>query len=106
MSKDEYEMASIETEKRVLNDVWIDAIQDILILKNEITTDEILQALEIPKERRSPQMQSRINNNMTALGWEHTRLVRGSSRPRGFIRKLQNKQNDFLETEKEKEIPW
>jgi putative DNA primase/helicase len=86
ITRDEYKIAALEQDKRVVNDVWIDTIQEILLAKCEITTDEILQALEIPKERRTPQIQSRVGQTMTALGWEHARLVRGAKRPRGFIK--------------------
>lgn len=91
MNKEEYELASIEQDKRVVSDIWIDAIQEIVALKDEITTDELLQSLEIPKERRTPQTQSRIAQTMTALGWEHSRLARGNKRPRGYIKRKSEK---------------
>lgn len=106
ITKDEYQLAAAEQDKRVVNDVWIDTIQDILLGKNEITTDEILQALDIPKERRTPQAQSRIVQTMTSLGWQYARLVRGTKRPRGFIKtEFKTKDNHELFDESE-EIAW
>lgn len=99
----EYNLATGEQEKRVLNDVWIDRISDIVLGKDEVWTDAILSEMNIPTERQTPQIQQRISQTMRSIGYYPCRIVVGSKRKRGF-KKMQS--NVELVLNKEEEISW
>jgi len=86
LTKEEYDIAVTEQNKRVLNDVWADKITDIVQGKNEISTDEILQEMGIPRDKQTPQVQSRVTQTMVSIDWVPCRLSVGTKRPRGFRR--------------------
>lgn len=86
LNPEEFKIAVAEQEKRVVEDVWTDSIAEIVENCFEITTDEIMQKLEIPKERRSPNVQSRVTQTMVGFGWEPSRITIGRKQRRGFKR--------------------
>lgn len=101
----EYNLATGEQEKRVLNDVWIDKIAEIVTGKEEISTDAILFEMSIPVDRQTPQIQTRINQTMMSIGYHPYRITVGSKRKRGFKKHLLN-QTINLPLDKEEEISW
>lgn len=80
----EYNLATIEQEKRVLSDVWADRISDIVLGKSEITTHEILTDMGITTDKQTPLIQTRVNQTMMSLGYYSCRILVGSKRRRGF----------------------
>jgi putative DNA primase/helicase len=99
----EYNLATGEQEKRVLNDVWIDKISDIVLGKDEVWTDAILAEMNIPTDRQTPQIQQRISQTMRSIGYYPCRIIVGTKRKRGF-KKMQS--NIELALNKEEEISW
>ena len=86
LNDEEYQMAVDEQEKRVMSDLWLDKIEDIVSTYNSITTDELLAELNIPMDRRSPIVFSRINQCMAQLGYKSCRLRVGGKQRRGFAK--------------------
>ncbi len=82
----QYELASAEQEKRVVEDVWIDKIEEITSGVEQITADEILESLNIVMEKRNPIVYARVKNTMMRLGFEEARINAGRRRKRGYIR--------------------
>jgi len=84
LNETEYNLAVIEQEKRVLNDVWTDKISDIVLGKDEITTHDILSEMGITTDKQTPFIQARVTQTMMSLGYYSCRIVVGTKRRRGF----------------------
>lgn len=104
LSEKEYEQAQIEQNKRVMSDLWIDKIENIIEIRETITSDEILQELGIKIESRNNMVFTRLQQVMAQLGWHPARVTEGSKRKRGF------RKNDVLQAVPqnmdEEEIIW
>lgn len=88
LNDDEYELAEIEQGKRVQADIWTNKVEDALLGQNWISTDEVMEALNIPLERRSSYDAARVAKIMTSLGWEPNRKrAAGGAQKRGWTRK-------------------
>lgn len=99
LNESEYDVARKEQEKRVVHDLWEDKVLDLVELRKEITTDEILQGLGITNDKKAPHVSSRVAQIMAKNGWQSTRITVGTKKRRGYI-------NVDKATEHEEEIKW
>lgn len=100
LKDDEYDLCVIEQDKRVMTDIWIDKIEEIVRGRDEITTDDLLVELNIPVEKRNQIVYTRLMQSMISLGYISDRVGRGQTRKRGY-RKLGAQGNMIEEI-----IPW
>jgi len=84
-----------------LNDVWLDKLTEISLGKKEISTDTILAEMNIPVDRQTPQIQSRINQAMISLGYYSCRISVSNKRKRGF----KKHDDQLILNERVEEIP-
>lgn len=82
----EYNLAASQQEERVQCDVWRDHIEDLVKKRNWVSTDEILDDLNIPVERRSAITAARVSNVMVSMGWEQSRKRESGLQKRGWAR--------------------
>lgn len=98
----EYDLATIEQDKRVMTDIWVDKVNEIIGSRTEIATDDILFEMNIPVERRNQVVYNRLMHTMISLGFVSDRVGSGKNRRRGFVKiGTQESFNDINE-----EIPW
>lgn len=104
----QYEIAKLEQKKRVIHDLWTEIIEKHIQYLDSVSTDDLIQAVGIPMERRSPIVFTRISQVMAGFSWEECRVYEAGIRKRGYKRPDEqiNKQKDLLEDEKEKDIAW
>lgn len=86
LNERQYEIATQEQDKRVVEDVWIDRIEDIVNNRDSITGDDILESLNITMDKRTPMIYGRVKNTMRRLGYEEARINAGARRKRGYIK--------------------
>jgi putative DNA primase/helicase len=84
LKDDEYQLCVIEQDKRVMTDIWIDKIEEIVRGRDEITTDDLLMELCIPVEKRNQIVYTRLMQSMIALGFVSDRIGVGRTRKRGY----------------------
>lgn len=93
---DEYQLCVLEQDKRVMTDIWIDKIEEIVERRDEITTDDLLMELCIPVEKRNQIIYTRLMQSMISLGFVSDRVGAGRSRKRGY-RRAEIKKNIVIE---------
>ncbi len=86
LKDDEYQLCVIEQDKRVMTDIWIDKIEEIIAKVDEISTDDLLMQLCIPVEKRNQIVYSRVMQSMIALGFVSDRVGGRLARKRGYRR--------------------
>lgn len=84
LTESEYDLCTIHQNERLTTDIWTDRVEYIISQKEQVTTDEILSGLEIPMDRRTPQISSRISKMMFSLGWSAARIMMNGRKLRGF----------------------
>lgn len=84
LDENEYQLAQIEQDKRVSFDLWIDKIEEIVIGRDCITTDDLLSGLKIEIDKRNPMIFTRIHQIMASIGWKAGRVREGGKQKRGF----------------------
>lgn len=103
LNDNEYRIATIQQNLRVVQDVWIDKVEEIVRGKDEVSTDAILSEIGIDVDKRNQLTLSRIMQIMTALGWVSGRVGSAHNRKRGFL----NPDTPTLNLDgKEEEIKW
>ena len=86
LNEQEYELATKQQEDRVLMDAWHSKISETLESKNWVSTEQLLEAVGIPLDRRTSNDISRVSKIMVMVGWSRERkrdsgkLLRGWSR--------------------------
>lgn len=63
-----WKAAEVRSE-RTAQDPWIEKIENFLIGKGEVTIPEVLEMLEIPTERWTRSMTTRVGSAINRLGW-------------------------------------
>lgn len=86
LQDDEYALCVTEQDKRVMTDIWIDKIEEIVRGKDEISTDDLLTQLTIPVEKRNQIVYGRLMQTMIALGFVSDRVGSNRNRKRGYRR--------------------
>lgn len=104
LTDDQYKIAQLEQNKRVISDLWIDKIEEIISIRNAITTDEILSGLGVDNSKRNNMVFGRIQQIMAHLGWKASRVRDGGKQKRGFTKI----EADILDAKdyEDQEIPW
>ena len=82
----EYDLCVIEQDKRVMTDIWIDRIEDIVRGMDEIATDDLLHEIGISVDKRNSIVYTRISQSMISLGFVSDRVGGGRNRKRGYRR--------------------
>lgn len=101
LKDDEYQLCVTEQDKRVMTDIWIDKIEQIVAGRDEISTDDLLMELCIPVEKRNQIVYTRLMQSMISLGYVSDRVGSGRIRKRGY-RKVGSQQALVIE----ETIPW
>lgn len=86
LNEEEYELAARQQEERVLMDAWQERINDLVKAREWVSTEEILESLSIPFERRTATEVARVSKIMVTLGWIRSRKRDGLSRFRGWVK--------------------
>ena len=89
LDEHEYNLANIEQDLRVVEDMWIDDIEAIVGKRDMISTRELRESIGIDKDKSTPMTYNRIKSTMARLGFEYGRFYFGTnqSRLRGFRRR-------------------
>lgn len=79
-------MAKFEQAKRVVEDAWQEMVESHVAGRESVSTDEILDHMQVKAERRDNASQMRIGKIMMALGWTRklVTVARGSRQRRYF----------------------
>lgn len=68
---DEYMLAKKEQKERVVEDVWMGDLEEIVRGQTSIASADLMKGLGITVDKKTPQQWARIKATMTQLGWEH-----------------------------------
>ncbi len=101
LSNEEYSVAQAQQDMRVIIDLWTDKIEEFLKGVDAVSSDDLAQHLEIPLERRSPMVFSRLNQVMSKLGWIPARVTILGKQKRGF-----RKTKSAISGSFDEEIKW
>lgn len=84
LKESEYQLAVEEQNKRVVDDVWADRIEEITNNRMIITSDEILDGLNITIDKRNPMIYKRVKDSMLKNGYKYGLVQIGQKRKRGY----------------------
>lgn len=84
ITEKEYALAVIEQNKRVVDDVWADRIYDIVNGRHTVSSDDIMEGLNISVDKRNPLMYKRIKDTMLKEGYKYGLYQIGNKRKRGY----------------------
>lgn len=83
LTHEEEKLAEIVQRERYQEDPWQMLIDDFVRMKSEVNLMEIMQMLEIPKERRDHRVNTRIADHLHHMGWARVTDDRGTYYVRG-----------------------
>lgn len=84
LNEQEYELATKQQEDRVLMDAWHAKISETIEIRKWISTDELLEIVGIPLDRRTANDISRVSKIMVMMGWTRERKRDKNDRSRGW----------------------
>ncbi len=77
--------AQAEQEKRLIDDVWTDAVMKYVEHMKEATMNEILQAIPIEPGRRDEVVTRRVSKILRIAGWKRGYIYHGNSQRRAWV---------------------
>lgn len=104
LTEEEYSLAQREQKSRTIDDMWLGEIEELVKKRDEISTDDICEALGISKDKRNNMVYSRLSQIMASLGFERSRFYSGTKQVRGWVKEGAMMQGVLGEDEEE--IPW
>jgi putative DNA primase/helicase len=84
LNEHEYDLATSQQEERVVVDAWYTKIFELVQYREWISTEEILEAIGIPLDRRSSLDIARVTKIMVTIGWTRNRKRVGPNQMRGW----------------------
>lgn len=98
LSEQEYDLCVQEQSDRLVDDPWIDKVEEVVSGVDVIGSSEIMKSIGLDLDKRSQMHHNRIQSVMTRLGYESGRFYIGGKRIRGF-RKVGVAVQRYLEVE-------